>query len=215
MDIFHYSALTREYLGRDTADPDPLTPGNWLIPANATTTPPPANCTQGYALCFDGEKWVEVIDQRGTRYWLGKDEHTIQQLGETVPDGASRVEPPKDPDVPTPADVDEERDRRVQDGLVVDLTSGAQVFVQRGPKHDGNLADLKLLADELDAAGTTTPDIPFRDGNNVVHQLTPQEVKAMFLEVTQRKTAIYAAAWAIKDDPNGISEDFANDPRWP
>lgn len=34
MDIYHYDALTGEFLGQGKADPDPLQPDNWLIPAH-------------------------------------------------------------------------------------------------------------------------------------------------------------------------------------
>jgi hypothetical protein len=42
MKIFHYHPETSTFLGEGTADASPLEPGVWLIPAHATTTPPPA-----------------------------------------------------------------------------------------------------------------------------------------------------------------------------
>jgi hypothetical protein len=41
MKIHHYDQNTGEYLGEGVADADPLEPGRWLIPANATNVQPP------------------------------------------------------------------------------------------------------------------------------------------------------------------------------
>lgn len=42
MRIYHHHPETGEYLGESIAQPDPLEPGRWLIPAHATTDEPPA-----------------------------------------------------------------------------------------------------------------------------------------------------------------------------
>lgn len=41
MKIFHYHPDTGIYLGEGMADPSPLEPGQWLIPAYATSAAPP------------------------------------------------------------------------------------------------------------------------------------------------------------------------------
>ena len=58
MDIYHYSRVTGELLGKGKADPDPLDKGNWLVPANATKVEPP-NPVSGLVTRFDGGKWVQ------------------------------------------------------------------------------------------------------------------------------------------------------------
>lgn len=57
MEIYNYNAETKEFTGQGLADPSPLEPGVWLIPANATTVMPPAP-QPGKVRCFDGARWV-------------------------------------------------------------------------------------------------------------------------------------------------------------
>lgn len=38
--IYHYHPYALIYIGQSLADADPQTPGNWLIPAHATTIEP-------------------------------------------------------------------------------------------------------------------------------------------------------------------------------
>ena len=39
--IYHYHPETNQLMGADMADPSPLEPGTWLIPAHATEAEPP------------------------------------------------------------------------------------------------------------------------------------------------------------------------------
>jgi len=85
---------TGEFFGVSTADVDPLVPGNWLLPAGAyTDEPPPAQ--EGYARVRKESGWEQVRDLRGVEYWDAEGQKfEIQNLGETVPAGASLAEPP-------------------------------------------------------------------------------------------------------------------------
>jgi hypothetical protein len=59
MRIFHYHPDTFEFVGIGTADPDPLDPDNWLIPAYATETVPPA-ALAGKVVTFINGAWALV-----------------------------------------------------------------------------------------------------------------------------------------------------------
>jgi hypothetical protein len=53
MDIWDYDRKTGVLLGRSAADPNPEEPGNWIIPAYATTVRPPF-VPEGCVAIFNG-----------------------------------------------------------------------------------------------------------------------------------------------------------------
>ena len=58
MQIWHYQADTGLLLGTSTADRSPMEPGVWLIPAFATTAPPPAP-DEGHEVAYVDGDWVQ------------------------------------------------------------------------------------------------------------------------------------------------------------
>lgn len=97
MEIYPYDPHSGEYLGVANADPSPLEPGKFLIPANATHVPP-GTVRAGHVAQWNGSAWVEVIDLRGTEYWLpGDDAETdprkVQEIGQGLPAGAVTTRP--------------------------------------------------------------------------------------------------------------------------
>ena len=67
----------------------------YLLPPNCTTVKP--ELKNGFASIWDGEKWEQVEDHRGVKYWLEGDEYctpasTMSELG-PLPEGASLVAP--------------------------------------------------------------------------------------------------------------------------
>lgn len=65
--IYHADGLTGEFIGSGYADPDPMEPGNWLIPARAYREKPPE--TEERKVAVWGENgWELVFDFRGQVY---------------------------------------------------------------------------------------------------------------------------------------------------
>ena len=103
MDVYKYKADTKEYIGTEAAQLDPLETklqgkNIYLLPANATFTAPPA-AKEGFAMVWGGEAWQEVEDHRGTEYWLpgegyGTPAHGMKELG-PLPEGATTTAPEK------------------------------------------------------------------------------------------------------------------------
>lgn len=56
MQVYHFDMATGQYIRQSKADESPLEPGVYLIPAHATTTPPPS-CDDGEQVRWDGEAW--------------------------------------------------------------------------------------------------------------------------------------------------------------
>jgi hypothetical protein len=93
LNIYHYDPNTNEYLDTSTAAPDPLTPGEFLIPGYATTVEPPSVVTGKAAVFADGQ-WSEVDDYRGSTVYstANGESKEVDHLGE-VDDGYTLFEP--------------------------------------------------------------------------------------------------------------------------
>lgn len=61
---FNIDPATGEYLGASQADPSPLEPGVWLLPAHCATDAPPV-AGQGQAVLRENGAWTIVADYRG------------------------------------------------------------------------------------------------------------------------------------------------------
>lgn len=95
--IHLFDQFTREYLRSVAADPDPLTPGGWLIPAFATDDAPPAAQPAKARIFAPGAGWSQVDDWRGqTGYTATGEPQTITTLGPLVAPVVTR-DPPHGP----------------------------------------------------------------------------------------------------------------------
>ncbi len=112
------------------------------------------------------------------------------------------------------AAVTTERDRRIMQGALVSVTGLGDIPVQGRPVDQVNLMALADTARDLIAAGVTGAVIPFRDGDNVLHDLTPAQMLEVSRQGKEAAAAIYAASWALKDS-GAIPADFAADHHWP
>lgn len=59
MKVYQYDAAG-VFLWEAEADPSPLEPGVYLIPARCTTTPPPADIPEGHVARWNGAAWSAV-----------------------------------------------------------------------------------------------------------------------------------------------------------
>lgn len=112
------------------------------------------------------------------------------------------------------AAVNAERDRRIMLGTTVTVTGLGAIPVQGRPVDQVNLMALADTARDLIAAGVTGAVIPFRDGDNVLHDLTPAQMLEVSRQGKEAAGAIYAASWALKDGAE-IPAKYADDDHWP
>lgn len=90
--IYNYHALTREYLGSSTADPDPMNPGSWLLPAHSTEIAP-AEAGEHQVAVYADNSWALQADYRGEIYY--KPDRTLVEITElnVEPDPTWTTEP--------------------------------------------------------------------------------------------------------------------------
>ena len=99
MRVYKYDE-NRIFIGAEETELDPLESelqgkNIYLLPPNATFTAPESK--EGFAPVWDGEKWTQVEDHRGTKYWLPEDKHgdsarEMKELG-ALPEGVLLTEP--------------------------------------------------------------------------------------------------------------------------
>ena len=88
-----FSPVTGEYMGSETAQPNPLEPGEYILSGNATFKKPPSMDADEIAV-WSGDGWKVRQDWRGREYWLSDGTHyKISEIGEGKPNGALDVPP--------------------------------------------------------------------------------------------------------------------------
>ncbi|HDR9165893.1 TPA: hypothetical protein QDB28_006374 [Burkholderia vietnamiensis] len=94
--IYHYDRDSGEYLGDGIADPSPLEPGVWHMPAHSTRRRPP-KVTAGKAAVFDvdGQQWKVVMDQRGDYYRTSDGERVRLHALNVAPEKAGLTVKPR------------------------------------------------------------------------------------------------------------------------
>lgn len=82
MTVYSYDPVTREYVGMTSAQPSPLEPGVFLIPANATPIEPPKP-NLGEVVLFLNDEWQIIPDYRGQTWFdpASGDPVVIGQIG--------------------------------------------------------------------------------------------------------------------------------------
>lgn len=93
--ICNVSPLTGEFMGLGLADPSPLEPGVWLIPAHAHQGSSP-EIVKGFVPVRDAQsgEWVQMVDHRGVTVYdtASKAPQAWEALGE-LPDGYTHQAP--------------------------------------------------------------------------------------------------------------------------
>lgn len=97
MNAYKYDSNTCEFLHEVQCQESPREPGQFLIPANATTVAPPEE-QAGKARVWEGSAWGYADDNRGkTLYFVDDSRQTSVMsnvLGANVPDGWTLTPPP-------------------------------------------------------------------------------------------------------------------------
>ena len=105
--------------------------------------------------------------------------------------------------------INEERKRRKELGIIYN-----GIYLRGDPDDRENLSNLYNIAQVRLTQGDNTTVTNYMDGNNVVHQLTPQEIVDCYLAGLQYISEIYSASWSIKA-MNRENLDHTSDSLWP
>jgi hypothetical protein len=172
MQIWNYDPTTGELLGASAADPDPMAPDAWIIPAHATTTAPAAS-QPGFAETFNGSAWASVADCRGQTWWkagaeFNTDPVLIDFIGEPSLQGLTKIEPPAPPFVVPPIVVSARQIRMALSRL------GLRAAVEAYTDADQDTKDSWQFASEV------SRDHGMIAVAAVAHGKTPADVDAYF-----------------------------------
>lgn len=131
--------------------------------------------------------------------------------------GSEFVNPPVV--APTAADVKAEWERRVDIGGVFTVPSVAGPIPVPGRQPYREIIQAKLSAAQLfKAQGVSDPVMRFRDGANVEHMLTPDQMLSLCLQSMQFYEALSVVYHDMKDAKGdftgGIPADFTEDGHW-
>lgn len=208
MNIYHFDRVSSEFLGAGMADPDPLNPKGWIVPAHSTPKqPPPTDDNEAAIFDVSADRWLLTEDYRGTRYWLPDGSaHEITALGIVPPAGALTEPPP-----PTLPDIKQEkrleieaaRNQAERQGMPWIFPGSIGDVVQLRTERDiTNVNGQVTNALVLQQQGITDAVLPFQGESNQTHMLTPAQMIALGQAVNAHIAALYQHQWQLKDQLN-------------
>lgn len=110
--------------------------------------------------------------------------------------------------------VNDERDRRLARGTDLHLEGYGWVALQGRLEDQSRIAILSQLAKEMVDQGAADATIPFRDRNNVIHNIAPKYMVMIFVLGSRYVSSIAEASWAIKEMESPPDDVSSND-LWP
>lgn len=106
-------------------------------------------------------------------------------------------------------EVNRERDRRLEAGK-----DFGGIWVTATERDKTNIMALSRMAEKLKVQGVTDAVIPFKDGKNVIHTLTPDQMIDLEDVGLAYLSEIYQASWKLKEmEP--LPQDVTSDVHWP
>ena len=96
MKIYNYHPDYKYFYSESEADPSPLEPGVFLIPAHATDIKPPT-CESNQIQIFNETSWDIIEDKRGT-YYSTQTQQVIENTNPLIPPENSTTQQP--PEIP-------------------------------------------------------------------------------------------------------------------
>lgn len=184
---YSFDPHTGEYLGSGEADPSPLEPGVYLIPAHSTVSKPPIK-KEKQAIIRVGGGWGYAPDYRGEIWYKGETPHTILGLGDPARDGFTRapVAVTPEPIEPTPVNLEAlaaDVRWRVEEGGAT--WNGWPVFTDRVSQNKIGLEVIAILTGDRN-------DTRWKFADGVFRQVSNEEFTSMSSTVRQHVVNAFA-----------------------
>ncbi|SDF72965.1 hypothetical protein SAMN05216571_101421 [Onishia taeanensis] len=189
--IYHYHPYTGEYMGQGEADPSPMEPGEYLIPAHATPIAPPEP-QAGFRRIFRAGAWALVEIEPADR----------EPMHETEPD--------PEPEAP-PAEV-------THDDLRADLSRVHDSYCNGTTSHRGVVIAIDVEArinaqGTLDAVKRGVKKLPFQwfAGNESISVESVDDMQGIFDAIFGALDCAYDAKSVVLAKIPGIQapEDYS------
>lgn len=164
----------------------------YLLPPNATFTAPEEK--EGFAPVWDGEKWTQIEDHRGAKYWMPEDRHgsparEMKELG-ALPEGALLTEPEPTAEEIAAQELAQAKAERA------DAVSRIIVEVD-GMKFDGDEESQQRVARSIIALedGETMPWVLY---DNTIAEVTKEQLKQVLRLAGQKQSELWVVPYANK-----------------
>jgi hypothetical protein len=225
MQIYHFHPETKEYLSTDSADPNPLEAGKFLIPKYSTTIPF-IDKTENTIQVFNDIEWTLKEDYRKQLMYNDDNREGIEITSIGPVDTEYTLLPPPNEynklvngewidDINIIKEklyneINDKRNEKISqgvqytfpDGLIGTIQTRDQVD-ERNVQANASAAQSFIMLNQLDI------NMEFRDAENQNHLMTPQQMLEMTLYVKDYGQSIYKTSWIMKDfvkNSNDINE---------
>ena len=206
MIFYIYDEKTKEYIGPQNGFIDPLETKKrgenvYLFPRNATYQKPPKT-EENQALIFNGDEWEIVADYRGQTYYIGTEQHEMQELGD-LPDGATfePVEPEKTLEELKEKKLDELTtaghqfdNQLVNENMIIDSALGFKANADL--RSQNNINGLLTAGQE---------PVAYVDSQNDVHTLSLAQLNTLLAECIENGQYLYQQKWAYRAQINACT----------
>ena len=165
----------------------------YLLPPNATFLEPEKR--EGFSPVWDGEKWNQVEDHRGIKYWLPGDKHgaparEIKELG-ALPEGVSLTEPEPTADEVAAQELAQAKAERAEAVSKITVTVDGLTF-------DGDEASQTRMGRTIAAAVALGADLSAEKRTWVLADNSIAEVTiAQLAEALRRAGDAQTALWTV------------------
>lgn len=115
--------------------------------------------------------------------------------------------------IPTSSEVNDERERRIYLGCNVSISNVGNIFVTGRSEDIRNMTGLGQEAIVRIVVGDTTTVTKYRDGNNIIYDLLPNQMLELWQKSATYISDVYQSSWVLK--ANTIPLDFKSNSHWP